>query len=65
METNKKTNQLLLEKRTISVKSVLVENLKVALDQFSINGKGETELLLDGNSPEAHAKNRSVEFKKI
>lgn len=59
------TNQILSEKRAISVKNVLVENFKVASNQLSTNGKGESDLLVEGNSSDVHAKNRRVEFKKL
>ena len=62
---SEETNQILSEKRAISVKNVLVENFKVASDQLSTNGKGESDLLVEGNSSDAHAKNRRVEFKKL
>lgn len=62
---SEEANQILSEKRAISVKNVLVENFKVAPDQLSTNGKGESDLLVEGNSSDAHAKNRRVEFKKL
>ncbi|GAB1858217.1 hypothetical protein MHTCC0001_30540 [Flavobacteriaceae bacterium MHTCC 0001] len=50
--------------RASSVKHTLVHQFGVMAGQLSSTGKGETELLDLGGSPESKAKNRRVEFIK-
>ncbi|WP_422860557.1 OmpA family protein [Flagellimonas sp. S174] len=50
--------------RASAVAQALEEQFGVAAEQLSSNGKGETELLDEGNSLESKAKNRRVEFIK-
>ncbi len=57
-------NLTLSEKRAKAVKEALVSQFNVTSDQLSTVGKGETELLVEEDSPESKAKNRRVEFIK-
>ena len=57
-------NQKLSEQRANSVKNLLVEEFGINANRLIAEGKGESELLDRGNSPESKAKNRRVEFVK-
>ncbi|MFH4968067.1 OmpA family protein [Gaetbulibacter sp. M240] len=58
-------NLKLSQERAQSVVNALTDYLKVPEAQLETEGKGETELLAEGNSPSDHAKNRRVEFNII
>ncbi|WP_298314033.1 OmpA family protein [uncultured Aquimarina sp.] len=58
-------NQKLSEKRAASVKEVLVNEFGINSSRLKTDGKGESVPIVTGNTPEAKAKNRRVEFKKI
>ncbi len=55
-------NRKLSEQRAESVKNYLVYKHNISSDQISTVGKGESEPVASGNSAEAKAKNRRVEF---
>lgn len=55
-------NQTLSEQRAESVKNYLVYKHNISSDQITTQGKGESEPVADGNSEEAKAQNRRVEF---
>ena len=61
---SEEANQSLSEKRAAAVKLALVHEFGVSAGQLSSVGKGESELLDIGTSPESKAKNRRVEFIK-
>jgi len=44
------------------VKNYLVYKHNISSDQITTQGKGESEPVADGNSEEAKAQNRRVEF---
>ncbi|WP_394748085.1 OmpA family protein [Spongiimicrobium salis] len=48
--------------RASAVEQALINQFQVAPEQLASDGKGETELLDNGNSLESKAKNRRVEF---
>ena len=55
-------NLALSEQRASTVLSTLVDTFDVNAEQLRATGKGETELLSFDDTPDAHAKNRRVEF---
>ena len=55
-------NQTLSEQRAESVKNYLVYKHNISSDQITTQGKGESEPVASGDSAEAKAKNRRVEF---
>ena len=55
-------NQILSEQRAESVKNYLVYKHNISSDQITTQGKGESEPVASGDSAEAKAKNRRVEF---
>ncbi|MBW1296174.1 OmpA family protein [Aquimarina litoralis] len=59
------SNQKLSEQRAASVKKVLVDEFDIEASRLQTKGKGESDPIAEGNTPEAKAKNRRVEFKKI
>ena len=61
---SEEANLVLSEKRASAVKLALIHDFSVSTGQLSSKGKGETELIETGNSPESKAKNRRVEFIK-
>ncbi|WP_298541831.1 OmpA family protein [uncultured Aquimarina sp.] len=58
-------NQKLSEKRATSVKEILVNEFEIDASRLKTDGKGESVPIVTENTPEAKAKNRRVEFKKI
>lgn len=55
-------NLKLSQRRSIAVVDYLADNFGIAREQLESNGQGEYFLLDDGDSAEAHAKNRRVEI---
>mgnify|MGYP003630603315 CR=1 FL=1 len=58
------SNLALSKARADAVSKFLVGNFSVSPSQLVTDGKGESQLLREGNSPDAHALNRRVEFLK-
>ncbi|WP_378181331.1 OmpA family protein [Aquimarina sp. SS2-1] len=58
-------NQKLSEKRAASIKEVLVNDFGINPSRLEIEGKGEKDPISKESTPEAKAKNRRVEFKKV
>ncbi|WP_299894677.1 OmpA family protein [uncultured Aquimarina sp.] len=58
-------NQKLSEERAVSVKKTLVSEFGIDSSRLKTEGKGESDPVDNGDTPEAKAKNRRVEFKKI
>ena len=56
------SNQTLSEQRSESVKNYLVYKHNISSGQITTLGKGESQPVASGNSAEAKAKNRRVEF---
>ena len=54
------SNQALSEKRAAAVKTILVNDYRIATDRLSTAGAGESEPLATGESPSDKAKNRRV-----
>ena len=54
----------LSKRRAAAVAKVLTEQLKVASDRFTTDGKGDTEKVADNATAAGRAKNRRVEFAK-
>ena len=57
-------NLELSKKRAEAVKQYLVKNFSVAANRLTTDGKGGTQLIDKGTTPEAKANNRRVEFIK-
>ncbi|MBI1933584.1 MAG: OmpA family protein [Ignavibacteriales bacterium] len=58
---NDQYNQVLSEKRAISVKNYLVQK-GISVDRLTTAGFGETQPISDNSTPEGKAKNRRIEF---
>jgi len=61
---SEESNLSLSQRRAESVKNALVDEFSVNAQQLTTQGKGESELIDLGSSPESKAKNRRVEFIK-
>ncbi|MEK9614135.1 MAG: OmpA family protein, partial [Flavobacteriaceae bacterium] len=61
---SEEANLSLSEKRAKAVKFTLINDFSVSEGQLSYKGKGESDLIDTGSSPESKAKNRRVEFIK-
>ncbi|GAA4111566.1 hypothetical protein GCM10022393_09370 [Aquimarina addita] len=59
------SNQKLSEERAVAVKNIMVETFGINKSRIKTSGKGEESPVAVGNKPEAKAKNRRVEFKKL
>ena len=57
-------NLALSKKRALAVCAFLIDNFNIAADRLSTDGKGGSELVDKGTTPEAKANNRRVEFVK-
>ena len=56
-------NQVLSEKRALSVKNYLVEKLRIHPDRLEASGRGESEPLVPNDSPSNKQQNRRVEIR--
>ncbi|SEL24978.1 OmpA family protein [Aquimarina amphilecti] len=59
------SNKKLSKRRAMSVKNVLVNEFGIDVSRLKTDGKGESEPISKESTPEAKAKNRRVEFKKL
>ena len=57
------SNQALSEKRAKSVKDYLVIRSKISADRITTLGRGESQPVANGNTADAKAQNRRVEFR--
>jgi hypothetical protein len=55
----------LSKRRAAAVANVLSSQLKIAVDRFQTDGKGDTEPISSNAKPEGRAMNRRVEFAKL
>jgi outer membrane protein OmpA-like peptidoglycan-associated protein len=62
---DEESNMNLSINRASAVEQVLILEFGVSEDQLTSSGKGESELIDQGNSPDSNAKNRRVEFVKL
>jgi outer membrane protein OmpA-like peptidoglycan-associated protein len=60
-----KANQMISEKRALSVKKYLMDKFNIAGDRLIVKGYGSTRPIADNKTQEGRSKNRRVEFKII
>jgi outer membrane protein OmpA-like peptidoglycan-associated protein len=60
---SEKANQIISEKRALSVKKYLMDKFNIAGDRLIVKGYGSTRPIADNKTQEGRSKNRRVEFK--
>jgi OOP family OmpA-OmpF porin len=60
-----KANQMISEKRALSVKKYLMDKFNISGDRLIVKGYGSTKPIADNKTQEGRSKNRRVEFKII